>query len=166
MKSCRRCGYARDERSGYSQRSWKTHETFSTRFDGIASVGSCREVGPGRPEKRRKHDRTNGRLRHTPSATCPRPPTWNPSFCFSNDLTSLPGYFDRSLSLGLLIAHLMQPCRKNKARITRVPRCYPAPAYMVHTDTCRICSAPAEPGQPLFHPCKCSGTIKYMHQDW
>ncbi|KAH0582550.1 hypothetical protein H2248_010489 [Termitomyces sp. 'cryptogamus'] len=32
-------------------------------------------------------------------------------------------------------------------------------------DTCRICSAPAEEGQPLFHPCKCSGTIRYIHQD-
>ncbi|KAJ3571047.1 hypothetical protein NP233_g4020 [Leucocoprinus birnbaumii] len=32
-------------------------------------------------------------------------------------------------------------------------------------DTCRICSAPAEPNQPLFHPCKCSGTIRYIHQD-
>ena len=33
-------------------------------------------------------------------------------------------------------------------------------------DTCRICSAPAEPDQPLFYPCKCSGTIRYIHQDW
>ena len=33
-------------------------------------------------------------------------------------------------------------------------------------DTCRICSAPGEPDQPLFHPCKCSGTIRYIHQDW
>lgn len=32
-------------------------------------------------------------------------------------------------------------------------------------DTCRICSAPEEPDQPLFHPCKCSGTIRYIHQD-
>ncbi|KAF9460561.1 hypothetical protein BDZ94DRAFT_1197761 [Collybia nuda] len=32
-------------------------------------------------------------------------------------------------------------------------------------DTCRICSAPAEDEQPLFHPCKCSGTIRYIHQD-
>ncbi|PBK91140.1 hypothetical protein ARMGADRAFT_1054352 [Armillaria gallica] len=32
-------------------------------------------------------------------------------------------------------------------------------------DSCRICSAPAEPDQPLFHPCKCSGTIRYIHQD-
>ncbi|KAG8215069.1 hypothetical protein J3R82DRAFT_8490 [Butyriboletus roseoflavus] len=32
-------------------------------------------------------------------------------------------------------------------------------------DTCRICSAPGEPGQPLFYPCKCSGTIRYIHQD-
>lgn len=36
---------------------------------------------------------------------------------------------------------------------------------MDEQDTCRICSAPAEPGQPLFHPCKCSGTIRYIHQD-
>lgn len=34
------------------------------------------------------------------------------------------------------------------------------------SDTCRICSAPAEPDQPLFHPCKCSGTIRHIHQDW
>jgi len=38
--------------------------------------------------------------------------------------------------------------------------------FIIHTDTCRICSAPAEPDQPLFHPCKCSGTIRYIHQDW
>lgn len=35
-----------------------------------------------------------------------------------------------------------------------------------YIDTCRICSGPAEPGEPLFHPCKCSGTIRYIHQDW
>ncbi|KAF9506397.1 hypothetical protein BS47DRAFT_1385606 [Hydnum rufescens UP504] len=32
-------------------------------------------------------------------------------------------------------------------------------------DTCRICSGPGEPNEPLFHPCKCSGTIRYIHQD-
>ncbi|KAI5118672.1 hypothetical protein M0805_003610 [Coniferiporia weirii] len=32
-------------------------------------------------------------------------------------------------------------------------------------DTCRICSAPGEQDAPLFHPCKCSGTIRYIHQD-
>ncbi|KIM24200.1 hypothetical protein M408DRAFT_331945 [Serendipita vermifera MAFF 305830] len=32
-------------------------------------------------------------------------------------------------------------------------------------DTCRICSGPAEPGMPLYHPCKCSGTIRHVHQD-
>ncbi|KZT70808.1 hypothetical protein DAEQUDRAFT_708092 [Daedalea quercina L-15889] len=31
--------------------------------------------------------------------------------------------------------------------------------------TCRICSAPGEQDQPLFHPCKCSGSIRYIHQD-
>lgn len=32
-------------------------------------------------------------------------------------------------------------------------------------DTCRICSAPGDLDQPLFYPCKCSGTIRYIHQD-
>ena len=34
------------------------------------------------------------------------------------------------------------------------------------SDTCRICSTPGTDEQPLFHPCKCSGTIRYIHQDW
>lgn len=24
---------------------------------------------------------------------------------------------------------------------------------------------PGEPNRPLYHPCKCSGTIKYVHRD-
>ncbi|KAG8938953.1 hypothetical protein FRC03_006779, partial [Tulasnella sp. 419] len=30
---------------------------------------------------------------------------------------------------------------------------------------CRICSGPAEENAPLFYPCKCSGSIKYIHQE-
>lgn len=46
--------------------------------------------------------------------------------------------------------------------------CHPSDseALIMPKDTCRICSAPGEPGQPLFYPCKCSGTIRYIHQDW
>ncbi|CAE6440306.1 unnamed protein product [Rhizoctonia solani] len=36
---------------------------------------------------------------------------------------------------------------------------------IAEVDTCRICSGPAEEDQPLFYPCKCSGTIRYIHQD-
>ncbi|KAG8906763.1 hypothetical protein FRC01_007903, partial [Tulasnella sp. 417] len=32
------------------------------------------------------------------------------------------------------------------------------------TPECRICGGPAEPDSPLFYPCKCSGTIRYIHQ--
>lgn len=32
-------------------------------------------------------------------------------------------------------------------------------------DTCRICRGEAAPDEPLFYPCKCSGSIKYVHQD-
>ncbi|KAK3940234.1 putative E3 ubiquitin ligase SUD1 [Diplogelasinospora grovesii] len=32
-------------------------------------------------------------------------------------------------------------------------------------DTCRICRGEATREEALFHPCKCSGSIKYVHQD-
>lgn len=36
---------------------------------------------------------------------------------------------------------------------------------MGDADTCRICRGEGSDGEPLFHPCKCSGSIKYVHQD-
>ena len=32
-------------------------------------------------------------------------------------------------------------------------------------DTCRICRGEGTPEEPLFYPCKCSGSIKYVHQE-
>ncbi|KAJ6164107.1 hypothetical protein N7470_002779 [Penicillium chermesinum] len=32
------------------------------------------------------------------------------------------------------------------------------------TDTCRICHGEATEDEPLFYPCKCSGSIKFVHQ--
>lgn len=31
--------------------------------------------------------------------------------------------------------------------------------------TCRICRSEGSPDEPLFHPCKCSGSIQYVHQE-
>jgi E3 ubiquitin-protein ligase MARCH6 len=36
---------------------------------------------------------------------------------------------------------------------------------MGDADTCRICRGEGSDMEPLFHPCKCSGSIKYVHQD-
>lgn len=37
---------------------------------------------------------------------------------------------------------------------------------MVETEReCRICRGEDEPGRPLLHPCRCSGSIKYTHED-
>jgi len=33
------------------------------------------------------------------------------------------------------------------------------------TDTCRICRGEGSEEEPLFYPCKCSGSIKYVHQN-
>ena len=36
--------------------------------------------------------------------------------------------------------------------------------------TCRICLSEDEPGNPLISPCKCSGTMRFIHasclQEW
>ncbi|KAF2224357.1 hypothetical protein BDZ85DRAFT_234765 [Elsinoe ampelina] len=32
-------------------------------------------------------------------------------------------------------------------------------------DTCRICRSEGTAEEPLFHPCKCSGSIKHVHQE-
>ncbi|CAI5760299.1 unnamed protein product [Candida verbasci] len=31
-------------------------------------------------------------------------------------------------------------------------------------NTCRVCRGEGTPNQPLYHPCKCRGSIKYIHQ--
>ncbi|RKP30269.1 hypothetical protein METBISCDRAFT_16650, partial [Metschnikowia bicuspidata] len=36
---------------------------------------------------------------------------------------------------------------------------------MAEEITCRICRGESTPEQPLLHPCKCRGSIKYIHQD-
>ncbi|CAG2108547.1 unnamed protein product [Medioppia subpectinata] len=33
------------------------------------------------------------------------------------------------------------------------------------SDICRVCRSEALPDKPLFHPCICTGSIKYIHQD-
>ncbi|KAK9247827.1 hypothetical protein V1506DRAFT_453898 [Lipomyces tetrasporus] len=40
-----------------------------------------------------------------------------------------------------------------------------APHGRREVDTCRICRGEGTPDEPLYHPCKCSGSIKYVHQD-
>lgn len=33
------------------------------------------------------------------------------------------------------------------------------------TDICRVCRCEATPDKPLFHPCICTGSIKWIHQE-
>ena len=33
-------------------------------------------------------------------------------------------------------------------------------------DVCRICRMEGSHEQPLFNPCNCSGSIRFIHQDW
>lgn len=32
-------------------------------------------------------------------------------------------------------------------------------------DICRVCRSEGSPDRPLFYPCVCTGSIKYIHQD-
>ncbi|WYZ40972.1 hypothetical protein EsH8_IV_001313 [Colletotrichum jinshuiense] len=45
------------------------------------------------------------------------------------------------------------------------PRSQANDASALDPDTCRICRGEATAEEPLFYPCKCSGSIKYVHQD-
>ncbi|KAI1335685.1 hypothetical protein F5Y15DRAFT_419568 [Xylariaceae sp. FL0016] len=42
---------------------------------------------------------------------------------------------------------------------------FPAADVSQDVDTCRICRTEATADEPLFYPCKCSGSIKFVHQD-
>ena len=33
-------------------------------------------------------------------------------------------------------------------------------------DVCRVCRMEASSDRPLFYPCLCTGSIKYVHQEW
>lgn len=45
------------------------------------------------------------------------------------------------------------------------PRTNLPDAHPSDPDTCRICRGEGSFDEPLFYPCKCSGSIKYVHQD-
>ncbi|CAH8638649.1 unnamed protein product [Heterobilharzia americana] len=34
-----------------------------------------------------------------------------------------------------------------------------------NSDFCRVCRCEGTASKPLFHPCLCTGSIKYIHQD-
>lgn len=42
----------------------------------------------------------------------------------------------------------------------------PSHPGLTEQDTCRICRGEALVDEPLYHPCKCSGSIKFVHQNW
>uniref|UniRef100_A0A3Q2NXA2 RING-type E3 ubiquitin transferase n=1 Tax=Fundulus heteroclitus TaxID=8078 RepID=A0A3Q2NXA2_FUNHE len=33
-------------------------------------------------------------------------------------------------------------------------------------DICRVCRSEGTPDKPLYHPCVCTGSIKFIHQEW
>lgn len=39
------------------------------------------------------------------------------------------------------------------------------PTDVQEETTCRICMEPASPNLPLISPCKCSGSVKYIHEE-
>lgn len=46
-----------------------------------------------------------------------------------------------------------------------IGRAHPPETHPSDPDTCRICRGEGAPDEPLFYPCKCSGSIKFVHQD-
>lgn len=58
--------------------------------------------------------------------------------------------------------------------LERISKCY-TPIFDIkmdnmensaqEVDICRICNLEGMPEKPLFHPCKCTGSIKYVHEN-
>uniref|UniRef100_A0A8D0FUT2 E3 ubiquitin-protein ligase MARCHF6 n=1 Tax=Strix occidentalis caurina TaxID=311401 RepID=A0A8D0FUT2_STROC len=38
-------------------------------------------------------------------------------------------------------------------------------AHLSITDICRVCRSEGTPEKPLYHPCVCTGSIKFIHQE-
>uniref|UniRef100_A0A8C7Z503 E3 ubiquitin-protein ligase MARCHF6 n=1 Tax=Oryzias sinensis TaxID=183150 RepID=A0A8C7Z503_9TELE len=36
---------------------------------------------------------------------------------------------------------------------------------VIYTDICRVCRSEGTPDKPLYHPCVCTGSIKFIHQE-
>lgn len=37
---------------------------------------------------------------------------------------------------------------------------------MTAADVCRVCRLEGDEEMPLIYPCKCSGSVRYVHPDW
>lgn len=58
------------------------------------------------------------------------------------------------------------PYGRRRSSPSRTPHRDPATmSNLTDPDTCRICRGESTPTEPLFYPCKCSGSIKYVHQE-
>ncbi|AEO58588.1 hypothetical protein MYCTH_2306035 [Thermothelomyces thermophilus ATCC 42464] len=55
--------------------------------------------------------------------------------------------------------------RRISSSATKGFRTNPPDSQTSDPDTCRICRGEGSEDEPLFFPCKCSGSIKYVHQD-
>lgn len=64
------------------------------------------------------------------------------------------------------LARDFPPHGRRRSSPSRTPHRDPATTSNApDPDTCRICRGESTPDEPLFYPCKCSGSIKYVHQD-
>lgn len=36
----------------------------------------------------------------------------------------------------------------------------------VEEDVCRVCRLEADEENPMVHPCRCSGSVRWVHPDW
>jgi hypothetical protein len=36
----------------------------------------------------------------------------------------------------------------------------------VEEDVCRVCRLEAHEENPMVHPCRCSGSVRWVHPDW
>ncbi|KAI1828273.1 hypothetical protein F4861DRAFT_489452 [Xylaria intraflava] len=60
--------------------------------------------------------------------------------------------------------HSQQPSARAEIK-SQSNKAAPADTWVDDAPTCRICRGESTADEPLFFPCKCSGSIKYVHQN-
>ena len=54
--------------------------------------------------------------------------------------------------------------KKSRKRVSR--QLGGAHEQQLMSDVCRVCRVEGDEEMPLIYPCKCSGSVRYVHPDW
>ena len=61
--------------------------------------------------------------------------------------------------------HSQCSCPEDASDTVHLSAAEPVPSAPLEAAVCRVCHCEGDDDHPLFHPCRCSGSIRFIHQD-